>query len=50
LLIDLNVSGLPSFLFYKAGQKVSILAGGHILIDEINAQCKRLLMEQPAAS
>jgi thioredoxin 1 len=44
LLIDLNVSGLPSFLFYKGGQKVSTLAGAHIIITEIKDHCERLLM------
>lgn len=44
LLIDLNVSGLPSFLFFKNGQKVSVLAGNNILIDEIKDHSERLLV------
>jgi ABC-type transport system involved in multi-copper enzyme maturation permease subunit len=50
LLIDLSVSGLPSFLFYSAGQKVSALAGAHIMIDEIKDHCEKLLIERPVAS
>jgi thiol:disulfide interchange protein len=44
LLIDLNVSGLPSFLFFKNGQKASVLAGGHILLDEIKDHSEKLLI------
>jgi thioredoxin 1 len=44
LLIDLNVSGLPSFLFFRNGQKASVLAGRNIFIDEIKAHSKKLLI------
>ena len=43
LLIELNVSGLPTFLFYKNGQKSSILAGKNIFLDEIKDHSERLL-------
>jgi thioredoxin-like negative regulator of GroEL len=43
LLIDLNVSGLPSFLFFKNGQKASVLAGSNIFLDEIKDHTDRLL-------
>ncbi len=35
LLIQLDVSGLPTFLFYKEGRPQSTLAGKNILIEEI---------------
>ena len=44
LLIELNVSGLPTFLFYKNGQKESFLAGKNIFIEEIKEQLERLLI------
>lgn len=44
LLIDLNVSGLPSFLFFKNGQKTSVLAGRNIFLDEIKDHTDRLLV------
>jgi len=44
LLIELNVSGLPTFLFYKNGQKSSILAGQNIFLDEIKDDSESLLM------
>ena len=44
LLIELNVSGLPTFLFYKNGQKVSFLAGKNIFLDEIKDHSKKLLL------
>jgi thioredoxin 1 len=43
LLIELNVSGLPTFLFYKNGQKASFLAGKNIFLDEIKDHSERLL-------
>ena len=43
LLIELNVSGLPTFLFYKNGQKSSFLAGRNIFLDEIKDQLEKLL-------
>lgn len=44
LLIDLNVSGLPSFLFFKNGQKASVLAGNNIILDEIKDHSEKLLI------
>ena len=44
LLIELNVSGLPTFLFYQNGQKSSFLAGKNILLDEIKDHSKRLMI------
>jgi len=44
LLIELNVSGLPTFLFYKNGQKSSFLAGKNIFLDEIKDHSDRLLV------
>ncbi|MGD8836130.1 MAG: thioredoxin family protein [Desulfobacteraceae bacterium] len=44
LLIDLNVSGLPSFLFFKNGQKAGVLAGRSIFLDEIRDHCEKLLI------
>ena len=43
LLIDLNVSGLPSFLFFKNGQKSSFLAGKNIFLEEIKDHSEKLL-------
>ena len=43
LLIELNVSGLPTFLFYKNGQKSSFLAGRNIFLDEIKDHSQKLL-------
>jgi thioredoxin 1 len=43
LLIDLNVSGLPCFLFFRNGEKISFLAGNNILIDEIKNHSLKLL-------
>jgi thiol:disulfide interchange protein len=42
LLIELNVSGIPSFLFFKQGQKSSVLAGRNILLDEIKDHIEKL--------
>jgi len=44
LLIELNVSGLPTFLFYKNGQKSSFLAGKNIFLDEIKDHSEKLLI------
>ena len=46
LLIDLNVSGLPSFLFFKNGQKASVLAGKNIFLDEIKDHSEELLIKE----
>jgi protein-disulfide isomerase-like protein with CxxC motif len=43
LLIDLNVSGLPSFLFFKNGEQASVLAGNNISLDEIKKHAETLL-------
>lgn len=43
LLIELNVSGLPTFLFYKNGEKSSLLAGRNILLEEIKEHTEKLL-------
>jgi len=43
LLIELNVSGLPTFLFYKNGQTSSMLAGKNIFLDEIKDHSERLM-------
>jgi thiol:disulfide interchange protein len=42
-LIELDVSGLPTFLFYKNGRQWSSLAGRNILMDEIQEHIDRLL-------
>jgi len=42
-LAELDVSGLPTFLFYRNGQKKSLLAGANILIEEIRDHTARLL-------
>ena len=42
LLIELNVSGLPTFLFYKDGQKASFLAGKNIFLEEIKDHSAKL--------
>lgn len=41
-LVELGVSGLPTFLFYKNGQEESSLAGTNILIEEIRDHTARL--------
>ena len=43
LLIELNVIGLPTFLFYKNGQKASFLAGKNIFLDEIKEHSEKLI-------
>jgi thioredoxin 1 len=43
LLIELNVSGLPTFLFYNNGQQVSFLAGKNIFLEEIKDHTEKLL-------
>ena len=44
LLIELNVGGLPTFFFYKNGQKSSMLAGKSIFLDEIKDHSEKLLI------
>jgi thioredoxin-like negative regulator of GroEL len=43
LLIELNVSGLPTFLFFRNGRKESFLAGRNIFLDEIKDHSEKLL-------
>jgi thiol:disulfide interchange protein len=43
LLIELGVSGLPTFLFYNNGQQASFLAGRNILLEEIKDHAEQLL-------
>ena len=42
LLIELNVSGLPTFLFFKKGKKSSFLAGRNTLLEEIREHTEKL--------
>ena len=42
-LVKLDVSGLPTFLFYKDGKVKGSLAGTNILMDEITAETEKLL-------
>jgi hypothetical protein len=42
-LAKLDVSGLPTFLFYKDGEVKGSLAGTNILLDEITAETEKLL-------
>ena len=42
-LAELDVSGLPTFLFYKDGEVKGSLAGTNILMDEIAAETEKLL-------
>lgn len=42
-IVELGISGLPAFLFYKNGQQWSSLAGRSILMNEIREQFDRLL-------
>lgn len=43
LLIELGVSGFPTFLFYRDGQQVSSLAGVHTQLEEIRESAQALL-------
>jgi hypothetical protein len=43
LLIDLSVSGLPSFLFFKNGKKASALSGRNIFLEEVKDHAEKLL-------
>jgi thiol-disulfide isomerase/thioredoxin len=43
-LIELGISGLPSFLFFKNGHEISTLAGRNILMDEIMDHTQKLLL------
>ena len=45
-LVELGVSGLPTFLFYKNGALRDSLAGTNILIDEIAVETKSLLEDR----
>ena len=42
-LADLDVSRLPTFLFYKDGEVQGSLAGTNIQLDEITAKTEKLL-------
>ena len=42
-LAELDVSGLPTFLFYKDREVKSLLAGTNILMDEITAETEKLV-------
>lgn len=42
LLVELDVSGLPTFLFYKDREVRGLLAGTNILMDEITAETEKL--------
>ena len=46
LLIELGVSGLPTFLFYNDGQRASFLAGKGILLEEIKEHIEKLLRHE----
>jgi hypothetical protein len=43
LLIELDVSGLPTFLFFKNGRELSRLAGKNIFMEEIVDHTHRLI-------
>jgi thioredoxin 1 len=42
-LAELDVSGLPTFLFYKDGEVKGSLAGTNILMEEITAETEKIL-------
>ncbi len=42
-LIELGISGLPSFLFYKNGQQYTSLAGVNTRLEEIREHAQKLL-------
>lgn len=42
-LAELDVSGLPTFLFYEDGEEKGLLAGTNILMDEITAETEKLV-------
>ena len=42
-LAELDVSGLPTFLFYKDREVKGLLAGTNILMDEITAETEKLV-------
>ena len=44
LLIELGVSGLPTFLFYKNGLQSSSLAGRNIFMEEIRDSMEQLFV------
>jgi thioredoxin 1 len=46
LLIELGVSGLPTFLFYKDGQEISSLAGVNTRLEEIGEHTRKLLVQE----
>lgn len=44
-LAELDVSGLPTFLFYEDGEEKGLLAGTNILMDEITAETEKLVSQ-----
>ena len=44
-LAELDVSGLPTFLFYKDGEMKGSLAGTNILMDEITTEAEKLVSQ-----
>jgi hypothetical protein len=42
-LVELGVSGLPTFLFYKDGQESSSLAGTNTLMEEITDHLAKIV-------
>ena len=42
-LVELGVSGLPTFLFYRNGQEKSSVAGSNVLIEEIKEHTAKVL-------
>jgi thioredoxin-like negative regulator of GroEL len=43
LLEDLDVRGVPTFLFYKGKKQVDMLVGGAVKIEQVEAAIKLLL-------
>lgn len=43
LIDSLNITGVPTFLFYKNGQLFDTLAGAHLKKDEIREKTEELL-------
>jgi thioredoxin 1 len=46
LLVKLEVSGLPTFLFYKDGQESSSMAGVNTRLEEIREHTRKLLQRE----
>lgn len=43
LVISLKVMGVPTFLFYKAGELVSRITGGEVTLEAIRENTEKLL-------